>query len=196
MGKVKEILAFWFGEDPEDPFQYQSRWWKKDPAFDQEIRKRFGDDLKRAVEGEFNSWMETAEGGLALVILLDQFSRNMFRDRPESFAQDKQALEIVLQLMEQGLDKELSPVQRWFLYMPMMHSEDPEIHKKSLATYEALWKSAPPQLVKSLKSAFDYAEKHAAIIFRFGRYPHRNAILGRKSTPEEKEFLTQPGSSF
>lgn len=196
MSKVKEILNFWFGEDSEDPFQNQSRWWKKDPDFDREIRERFGADLKKAVDGEFNSWMETAEGGLALIILLDQFSRNMFRGKPESFMQDNQALEIVQYLIEQGLDQELSPVQRWFLYMPMMHSEDPEIHKKSLTLYKTLWQSGPPKLKKALKSAFNYAEKHAAIVFRFGRYPHRNAILGRKSTPEEEEFLTQPGSSF
>jgi uncharacterized protein (DUF924 family) len=196
MSKVKEILNFWFGEDPDDPFQNQSRWWKKDPALDQEIRERFGADLKKAVHGELNSWMKSAEGGLALVILLDQFSRNMFRGKPESFSQDPQALEAVHHLMERGLDQELPPVQRWFLYMPMMHSEDPEVHKKSLIIYESLWKSAPPQFEKALKSAFDFAEKHAAIVFRFGRYPHRNAILGRKSTPEEEEFLTQPGSSF
>lgn len=196
MSKVKEILTFWFGENRDDPLQFQSRWWKKDPALDREIRERFGEDLKKAVNGELNSWMETAEGGLALVILLDQFSRNIFRGKPESFSQDPQALKTVLHLLEHGLDKELSPVHRWFLYMPMMHSEEPEIQKKSLILYESLWKSAPPQFKKALKSAFEFAEKHAAIIFRFGRYPHRNAILGRKSTTEEEEFLNQPGSSF
>lgn len=196
MEKSEEILAFWFGEDPEHPMKDSSKWWKKDPAFDREIQQKFEADLKRATRGEYDHWKETPRPCMAFIILLDQFSRNIYRDTPNAFAQDPLSLEACLKGMEKGLDRELTPIQRPFFYMPMMHSEDMEVHRRSLQTYQQLAEEGPDDLKKTLEANYDYAGRHAKIIERFGRYPHRNAILGRESTAEEIEFLKEPGSSF
>jgi uncharacterized protein (DUF924 family) len=173
-------------------------WWAKEQVTDEYIRKNFEGDLIAATEGRLREWERTPRGTLALIILLDQFSRNMYRETPRAFSQDTLALEIAMSGIEKGFDKGLHPVMKVFFYMPFMHSEDMEMQKRSLALFGSLEMefTSPGDLAEMLSSNRDYAERHYAIINRFGRYPHRNKILGRESTPEEVEFLKQPGSSF
>ncbi len=193
---AQKILRFWFGDDPNHPLKNSSLWWKKDLGLDEEIRQKFESDLRRAASGELEDWKKSPQECLAYIILLDQFSRNIYRNTPQSFAQDKLALTASLVGQEQGLDQQLTPVERWFFYMPMMHSEDREIQNASLKKYRELADHAAPELKKTFEGAYDFAARHAEIVERFGRFPHRNVILGRDSSAEEKEFLKQPGSSF
>lgn len=176
----KEIIQFWF----EEIESYQ--WWAKDENFDELIRTRFLDTHTQAVKGELFSWRDTSMGALAEIIVIDQFSRNMFRDKPAAFAYDPIALVLAQSAIAQGLDLELPEQMRSFLYMPFMHSESLVIHAVAESLFSQL----------GLQSPLEYEHKHKEIIEKFGRYPHRNNILNRTSTPEEKEFLTQPGSSF
>jgi uncharacterized protein (DUF924 family) len=174
---MDDVLSFWFAD--------ASRWFKKDRAFDAEIRERFG-ALHEALErGEHEAWLDSPRGALAYVIVLDQFSRNMFRGTARSFASDARALKAACAALDRGFDRELSPPERGFLYMPLMHSE-------ALADQERCVELFRPEGAERLR----YAEMHRDIVRRFGRFPHRNEILGRPSTPEEIEFLKQPGSSF
>ncbi len=191
-----DILEFWYGADPAHPLQNQPRWWKKDPEFDRMVARKFEPTLQRAAQGELESWNQTPRDCLAYIILLDQFSRNIYRDTPAAFAQDERALAAGVQGQERGIDLQLTPVERWFFYMPMMHSENREMQRRSVETFRKLAEEAPEELKKTLTGGYQYAVQHAQIIERFGRFPHRNAILGRQSTPEELEFLRQPGSSF
>ncbi|MBB3168818.1 DUF924 family protein [Simiduia aestuariiviva] len=177
---MQAVLDFWFDEIT------PAQWWKKDPLFDQVVRDRFESLLQAALAGECEHWRHSAQGCLALVILLDQFSRNIFRDQPAAFAADQQALDVAMNAVAQGWDRQLTNQQRHFLYMPYMHSEDAAVHELAVALFGALDGDD--------SDAFEL--RHKAIIDRFGRYPHRNAILGRESTPEELAFLQQPGSSF
>jgi len=174
------ILNFWFEEI--DPKQ----WWKVDPTFDQLISNRFGAIHARAADEGLLEWRENTSGRLAEIIVLDQFSRNMYRGKPEAFRCDPLALVLARQAVELGLAQELPPVRRAFLYMPFMHSEEAQDHEQAVVLF------SEPGLEPNL--AFEL--RHKAIIDRFGRYPHRNAILGRESTAEEIAFLKTPGSSF
>ncbi len=176
----KEILEFWFEEID------KSQWWVKDEEFDENMRQRFLEIHKKAVNCELYAWRKTSEGALAEIIVLDQFSRNMFRDKPESFTYDSLALALSQSTIARGFDSELSPEKRGFLYMPFMHSESLVIHSVAETLFTRLGNS----------SSIDFENRHRAIIEQFGRYPHRNTILGRVSTPEEEAFLCQPGSSF
>jgi uncharacterized protein (DUF924 family) len=196
MEKICEILQFWFGNDPEKPGSKAEQWWKKDPEFDAAIRQRFGEERRRAVEGTLETWKDSPRGTLAWIILLDQFSRNLFRDDPEAFAHDALSREACKQGMEKGFDRQLGFNERVFFYMPLMHSEDRSDHRLALEAYRHMAEEAPPELKGALENNFQYARRHAEIIERFGRYPHRNKVLGRRSTEEEIEFLKQPGSSF
>lgn len=178
--KPQDVLHFWFQEtQPKQRFV-------RDAAFDQAIRERFAAAQASAVQGELWSWRATPEGRLAEIILLDQFSRNLHRDSPLAFAHDGMALVLAQEAVAQGLDAQLEPEQRSFLYMPYMHSESRAVQRESLRLFTALGRA----------ENLDFAHRHAEIVERFGRYPHRNAALGRASTPEELEFLQQPGSSF
>jgi uncharacterized protein (DUF924 family) len=174
------IIDFWFSKET------QPHWFAKSDAFDQLIQEKFGHTLEQAKAGELWTWRESALGRLAEIIVLDQFSRNAYRDKPESFAQDPLALGLAQETIRLGLDLELEPEQRSFLYMPFMHSESKIIHLQALQLFEAL--GNPINL--------DFEKKHQVIIERFGRYPHRNEILNRMSTPEEVDFLKQPNSRF
>jgi uncharacterized protein (DUF924 family) len=174
-----EVIEFWFSE------LSQNDWWKKDPGLDRQIAQRFGGVHAAAARSELFHWRMSAEGRLAEVLVLDQFSRNIFRDTPAAFASDPLALALAQEAVSHGFDKNLPARQRVFLYMPYMHSESRAVHVEA----ERLFKTLD-------KFYLDYEQKHRAIIERFGRYPHRNQILGRESTPEEVEFLQQPGSSF
>lgn len=176
----EEIIEFWFVETP------PKAWWAPDPAFDEAIRRRFAPVYAQAVQGELFAWRARPEGRLAEIIVLDQFSRNLFRGDARAFAQDLAALALAQEAVAAGAHLALEPVPRAFLLMPYMHSESRAIH----VTAERLFREfAPPE-------NFDFELRHKAIVDRFGRYPHRNEVLGRASTPEEVEFLEQPGSSF
>lgn len=176
----QNVLHFWFEEAT------AQQHFSKDDAFDATIRARFGDTHTAASRGELFEWRDTPEGRLAEIIVLDQFSRNLYRDSAKAFACDGIALTLAQEAVHTGADRNLSQQQRLFMYMPYMHSESPQIHAVAKALFELLG------LAENLK----YELAHKAIIDRFGRFPHRNAILGRESTPEELEFLNQPGSSF
>ena len=176
----KEIIDFWFAElEPK-------QWWQKDEELDSMIQTRFGKLHDQARAGELFQWRETARGSLAEVIILDQFSRNIYREKPESFACDPMAVALTQVAISKGMESELSETHRSFLYMPFIHSESPVIHIEAAKLFEAL---GDP-------NSLEFEHKHKAIIDRFGRYPHRNKILGRQSTPEEMRFLKQPNSSF
>lgn len=174
------VIDFWFHEL--EPRQ----WWTKDERLDELIRQRFLPLHEQARLGELCGWRSSAEGVLAEILLLDQFSRHIYRDTPGAFSQDAQALVLAQYAVERGVDSSLSTAQRSFLYLPFMHSESPLIQQESVRLYTEL---AEPR-------SLDFAHRHRAIIDRFGRYPHRNEILGRVSTPEEVAFLRQPGSGF
>jgi uncharacterized protein (DUF924 family) len=186
-----DVIDFWFGAQG-SPERGASRpeWFRKDPAFDEAIRVRFGDAVAAALAGAFGEWCVDAPGALARVILLDQFTRNIFRDTPRAFAGDDRALATAMDAVARGLDRDLGYHERWFLYLPFEHSEDPDMQRRSLELLGALGAE------RNDPGPLDWARKHADIIFRFGRYPHRNAILGRESTAEEIAFLAQPGSGF
>lgn len=175
-----DVIKFWFEEI--DPKQ----WWLKDPQFDALIAQRFGDLYEKGAKGELKTWRKNAKGALAEIIILDQFSRNIFRDTPIAFATDKLALDAAKEAIANGFDKEIDPKYLSFLYMPFMHSESREIHEIAARLFNK----------PGMESSYEYELKHKAIIDRFGRYPHRNKILGRQSTPEEIEFLKEDGSSF
>lgn len=178
--QAQEVLGFWFGELD------NKRRFAKDAALDALMRERFGPHLQAAARGELWHWRGEAPGRLAEIIVLDQFSRNIHRDTPLAFAFDAQALTLAQELVAQGLDAALPPAQRAFAYLPYMHSESPAVHALALPLF------SQPGLEDNLR----FLHAHTAIIERFGRYPHRNAILGRASTPQELAFLQQPGSSF
>jgi uncharacterized protein (DUF924 family) len=148
------------------------------------------------MHGERDTWLGTTRGRLALVIVLDQFSRNMFRGNQSGFAGDERALAAALEGLALGADKSLALDERIFLYMPLMHSEQLAHQQRSLELFTGLLEGQPEALRGYLSSSVDYARRHLEIVERFGRFPHRNAVLGRASTPEELEFLKQPGSSF
>lgn len=193
------VLAFWFGEAADaaqTARRQQTLWWGKDAALDREIGERFGALRSRAVAGELADWERDSQGRLALILLIDQFSRNLFRGDPASFAQDGLALRWTLEGLEQGADRALQPIQRVFFYLPLEHAESRELQARSVALYAALAAEVPPAQQALFAGFLDFAVKHRDIVERFGRFPHRNAILGRASTPEEHEFLQQPGSSF
>jgi uncharacterized protein (DUF924 family) len=196
MMEAVDVLEFWFGAEGTPPLANAPSWFKKDPAFDGEIRERFGSTLQRAVRGELEAWKDTPRGRLAFIVLLDQFSRNAYRDTPAMFAQDALALEASLLGQRLGQDLSLSTVERLFFYLPMMHAEDLVLQRRCLERYAQLLAEAPEDLQKHCSNSLEFAKKHLAFIERFGRFPHRNAILSRSSTPEEVAFLAQPGSSF
>lgn len=175
-----DVLAFWFEQTT------PAQWWKVDPAFDALVRERFGDLLRQAAACELQGWRTSPHGRLAEVIVLDQFPRNIHRGTPAAFACDPLALGLAQEAVAAGALAALTPVERSFLLLPYMHSESPRIHEEAEALYR---EHAPPE-------NHDFELRHKAIIDRFGRYPHRNAILGRESTAEEVEFLKQPGSGF
>jgi uncharacterized protein (DUF924 family) len=186
-----DVLAFWFGPaDSPERGCARKVWFHKDAAFDEAIRQRFGDALSIALAGGFGEWCADARGALARVLLLDQFTRNVFRDTPRAFAGDSRALATADDAVSRGLDRELGIHERWFLYMPFEHAEDAAAQHRSLALFGALAKDMNDD------DPLVWARKHAEIVFRFGRYPHRNAILGRTSTPAEEAFLAGPDSRF
>ena len=177
---VIDLLEFWFVEL--EPRQ----WWVKDERLDREIKQRFGDLHADAVAGKLYAWRETAAGRLAEIIVLDQFSRNIYRDSPAAFAADGMALVLAQEAIRIGADQEFDAPEKSFFYMPYMHSESMAIHTQAVKLFDQ----------PGVEFNLEFELKHKAIIDRFGRYPHRNNILGRVSTDEEIEFLKGPDSSF
>jgi uncharacterized protein (DUF924 family) len=176
----EQVLAFWFEQTS------PQQWWAVDPEFDALVRERFGDLLLRAGQGELYGWRARPRGRLAEVIVLDQFPRNIHRGTAQAFALDPMALVLAQEAVAGGHDHGLQPIERSFLLLPYMHSESALVHVEAERLYRA----------NGLADNYQFELKHKAIIDRFGRYPHRNAILGRESTVEELAFLAQPGSSF
>lgn len=178
--KYQDILNFWFANE------HRALWFAQDVAFDEKINRLFLDIHQKAQRGELWHWRDQPEGRLAEILILDQFSRNLFRNQAAAFAQDTLALVLAQEAVRLKIDQQLPAEQRCFLYLPYMHSESALIHEQALILFKAL--GNPVNL--------DFEYQHKAIIDRFGRYPHRNAILGRLSTEQELAFLTQPNSSF
>jgi uncharacterized protein (DUF924 family) len=193
MSRVNVILSFWF-EQPQDNEQYYNErrrlWFASTPQIDREIRNRFLADYQAALAGQLKAWQDTPRAALALILLYDQFPRNMFRGDPQAFATDPLARQITDYLIQIDEANKLPPVEQMFVYLPLMHSEDIADQRRSVTFFRQLAQHNP-----SLDS-ISYALRHLEIIERFGRFPPRNAILGRISTPEELAFLAQPGSSF
>jgi uncharacterized protein (DUF924 family) len=187
MNTARDVLQFWFGEVPG---ARRKEWFFKDPAFDTDIRTRFLGVHEAAARGELAAWRDSADSALALIVVTDQFPRNMFRGDARAFATDAQALATARRFIESEWDRTLSPVERMFAYLPFEHSEVLADQEHSLQLF------APLGAFEETKDTPDFARRHWEIVKRFGRFPHRNAALGRPGTPEEIEFLRQPGSGF
>jgi uncharacterized protein (DUF924 family) len=186
-----EILDFWFGREGEEGYGlFREAWFTKDPGFDREVRDRFEVAYEEAAAGRLNHWKDEARSCLALIILLDQFPRNMFRGDPKTYAADDKALEAARHAVEHAYDRELPPYGRMFVYLPFEHSENLEDQRLSVELFRGLAGEMGSE------DLLGYAVRHLEIIERFGRFPHRNEMLGRATTPEEAEFLRGPDSSF
>lgn len=197
--RVEVVLDFWFGQLNElgcaSPSQ-RKLWWTKSDAFDETIRSQFVNDYEAIVAGDRELWRNTARGALAYIIVLDQFSRNMFRGNAQMFAADELAREVCCEGLDAGFDDELDFDERVFFYLPLEHSENHSDHDRCEQVFTRLCETAPDELRSDADYYLDFAKRHRAIIDRFGRYPHRNESLGRASTEEELAFLDEPGSSF
>ena len=190
------VLEFWFGADDADPAARSALWFRKDDATDAHIRATFGDAIDRALRGDLDDWAQTARGRLALVLLLDQLTRNSFRNDPRSYDGDARAQRLALDGIARGEDRELGCLQRAFLYMPLMHAEDLALQNRCVALFEAMAAEAGDALRQTTDSFAHFARLHRDVIARFGRFPHRNDILGRASTGEEIDFLRDGGPTF
>jgi len=176
------ILEFWFEE------VQPQQWFQTNPDFDSQVRERFVEAYEKARDGILDDWRQDADGCLALCLLMDQFPRNMFRGTPQAFATDAKALVVAKYALSKGFDQVLSPVKRRFLYLPFEHSENLGDQRKSVELFEKMSKDDP--------LGHEYALKHLKVIEKYGRFPHRNKILGRMNTPDEEEYLAQPGAGF
>ena len=191
MTRAADIINFWFGKPDDAEYgRLRAVWFASNPEFDAEIHSHFSDDYEQAARGELESWKEKPHSCLALILLLDQFSRQLFRGTARSFATDPLALATAQQLVTTSHDLALMPVQRLFVYLPFVHSEDRGHQHRAVELFASIADEPGLEVIGP------FAQQHREIIERFGRFPHRNAILNRESTPEEIEFLKQPGSSF
>jgi uncharacterized protein (DUF924 family) len=193
------VLQFWFGDVDalgRSDVKHSRRWFMKDEAFDREIASLFTETYADVRGGRREAWLDDPRGRVAYVIVLDQFARNMFRGTPRMFEGDRQALAAAVEGVARHDDTELTVNERSFLYMPYMHSEDIAMQEISVTLFKELAESAPSELHGTMLAAVQYAEKHREIIARYGRFPHRNTVLGRQSTSEELAFIAEPGSGF
>ena len=190
--QADDVLDFWFGR-PDEPGHLHARpdWFRKDPVFDAAIRERFGALIEAALHGELDDWAAAPRSALARILVLDQFTRNAFRDSARMYAGDARALAAARALCASGQDRSLPGVMRQFVYLPFEHAESLADQQESMRRFAQLEQDEP-----ALAGLLEWARKHLDIVARFGRFPHRNALLGRPSTPEEIEFLKQPGSGF
>ena len=197
--QIETVLRYWFGEleGPTDVDRSKNPlWWSGSEAIDADIRERFGELVEQACAGALSSWAESARGALALVILLDQFTRNLGRGTGEAYKGDAKALAVCEQAIAQGLDNKLRPIERGFLYMPMMHAEDQDIALRSIDIYTQLSNDIDELGVEGYPNSLAHALTHAKIVLRFGRYPHRNELLGRDSSAQELAFMADGGPNF
>jgi uncharacterized protein (DUF924 family) len=191
LADFREVLDFWFGAPGSSEYcRPREAWFRKSDAFDAAIRARFLELHLHAAAGRLHAWQAAPDSLLALILALDQFPRNLFRGSSRAFATDAQALAAAQSAVARGFDRQLCPVQRWFVYLPFEHAESLEMQRTCIDLFASL--GGDPDSA----GAIDYARRHFEIIERFGRFPHRNAVLGRASTPEEAAFLQQPGSGF
>lgn len=186
MERWEQVLQFWFDGDGKDR---SDRWFGRDPALDAEIRERFGRDLEQAGDGRLDDWAATARGRLALIIVLDQLSRNIHRDHKAAYAQDAKAQALCVEGIERGLDRRLSILERWFFYMPLMHAENMELQERSVHCFRQLLEDAPEDLKETCKGVLGHAREHRDTIEQFGRFPYRNEVLGRTSSVQELRYL-------
>lgn len=195
----EDLIDYWFGPCDDDAVTAGRRaalWWQKNPAVDADIRQRFEALLQRAADGDLETWSATPKGRLALILLTDQFPRNMYRETAAMYAYDAQARSLCLDGLARGEDRKLRPIERVFFYLPLEHSEDADDQARCVALMRDLADEVPADGREVFEDFVGYALAHQRIVDRFGRFPHRNEILGRASTEEELEFLKQPGSSF
>jgi uncharacterized protein (DUF924 family) len=185
-----DVLDFWF-DDASEAF-----WFERSDAFDAQIQERFGDVLEVARRGDLGYWAETPEGWLALLIVLDQFSRNLYRNDARAWSADHQTQVIALNGIAHGFDLRLSPLQRVFAYLPLEHAESPVLQQHCVSLFERLATGQPVAERSRFDNYLDYARRHHDVIQRFGRFPHRNAVLGRADTPAEQVYLATPGTGF
>jgi len=198
METAQSICDFWFGgvADDEAGKRQAKLWWSKDAGLDAELTERFSGLVTAARSGQLEQWNDSALGRLALILLTDQLPRNIFRGTPEAFASDPQARQLCLAGLERGDDKTLKPIQRVFFYLPLEHSESLIDQDHAVSLFAALLQAMPQPVTEQYRGFLTYAQKHRHVIQRFGRFPHRNAILGRQSSAEETAFLAEPGSLF
>jgi uncharacterized protein (DUF924 family) len=197
--KRDEILAFWFGDACRSPEAHEARaklWFIQNADFDHEIAARFGDLPERAASGELDPWAGTPRGALALVLVLDQFPRNLYRGSGRAFAFDEKARTVADSALDAGFDQALHPVEARFLYLPFEHAEDLALQDRCVDLMETLVGRAPAGMAAAFELSADFARRHRVVIRRFGRFPHRNAVLGRPSTPEEEAYLRSGGEVF
>lgn len=197
--RIEDVLAFWFGAaaDAPDAIEAQGkRWFARDAAFDDAIRERFASLREHAVAGGLDAWLATPRGRLALVVLVDQFSRNLFRGDARAFEHDPLARRWALDGIRAGDDRALRAIERVFFYLPLEHSESLADQQHAVDLFTNLRDEVPAALQKPFAGFLDYAQRHHDVIARFGRFPHRNGVLGRDSTPDEAAYLAQPGSGF
>ena len=198
--QAKSVVDFWLDVDPHDAAALQSRWLRwfgSDPECDREIAERFGGLVAEAAAGRLTAWAATSEGRLALILLLDQFPRSLFRGSSAAFAHDAMALALTEEGMALGADRHLSPLARVFFYMPLQHAESPSAQREAVRVFDELSREpAPAPIAKLLADAAHYARLHADIIAKFGRFPHRNRSLGRESTAAERAYLDDGGPTF
>jgi len=197
--KCSEILDFWFGQNVDHGLpekDRQARWFSVDPQADELIRSRFSEDLEAAANGQYSHWCSDPSGRLAVIILLDQFSRNIYRGTARAFAYDAQAVELVFEGLELGHDQQLIATHRIFFYMPLEHSERLSHQKRCLELFQQFYSQYDPAIANTLKGNLAFAQQHLDIIERFGRFPHRNSLLGRVSTAQEVAYLEQTNVHF
>lgn len=197
--RIDEILMFWFMEKELSVPKIDARmdvWFGDDPDFDAQIKNEFSDDIERASAGELDHWAHEPRGRLALILLLDQFRRNIYRGKPEAFKKDRAALKLCIEGATAKMDQQLSSIQKVFFYMPLQHSESLKVQKKSCDVYRHLANTASPTYKETFETVVHFAELHADIIERFGRFPHRNKVLGRENTAEEDEYLSGGAPDF
>ena len=187
---AQEVLDFWFADDS------AVRWFARDEDFDAVVRQRFAAALEAAGHGDLDHWAQTPSGWLALLIVLDQFSRNVYRDDARAWAHDAKAQALARAGIERCDDQALPPLQRVFAYLPLEHAEDLALQGQAVTLFRALATQAPATARAQYECFLDHAQRHCEVITRYGRFPHRNALLGRVSTPDERAYLAQPGSGF
>lgn len=197
--RIEAILAFWFQEKDLTAPQIDGRmdvWFSENPAFDDLVREQFAEDIEAASAGRLDHWSRTAPGRLALILLLDQFRRNIYRHTPKAYEFDSKALKLCIEGAMEKIDSKLPPIQRVFFYMPLQHAESRKVQEKSVAIFERLATAVSPTYSETFMTVAHFAELHRDIIEQFGRFPHRNAVLGRKNTPEEEQYLAGDAPSF